>query len=236
MATSFVGYFSSVVTGSITWVPSYVHVPSTHPFTGITRGALNDSLAQYKAYIETYIADSSSSALAAATIIWGWSGAGETDSGLEYMQCVLAHGEVLTVESLVQNVTMPFFAVGKFEWLQYYETELTTAELGVNLYDNLGPFKYHVNQSAQLGFLPHGDWGTNRSISFLPQVSLLVSETRTLVMRPPPAYCDMLPKAKRCKDNDTIPANVKRRFEAVGPWCDCFVYARVAYRTAEAEN
>jgi len=42
------------------------------------------------------------SALAAATIIWGWSGAGETDSGLEYMQRVLAHNEVLTVESLVQ--------------------------------------------------------------------------------------------------------------------------------------
>ena len=87
-------------------------------------GALNDSLAQYKAYIETYIADLSSSALAPVTIIWGWSGAGETDSGLEYMQRVLAHSEVLTVESLVQNVTMPFFAVNKFEWIQDYETEL----------------------------------------------------------------------------------------------------------------
>ena len=121
------------------------------------------------------------------------------------MQRVLPHNEVLTVDSVVQKVTMPFFAVDKFEWIKVYETEFTTAELGVNLYDNFGPFKYHVNQSVQLGFLPYGDWGTNKSISFLP-APLLVSGTRTLIMRPPSAYCDMLPKGKRCKDDSECQA------------------------------
>jgi hypothetical protein len=214
-------FASPVLTGSITWNPSYAYVRSNKPLSTLPGNVAGLSIAEYKtnpAIVQQMVSTSS----AMGDITWGTTGTNST-----LLTRVVPAIDALANQSLIRNITIPYFAVDAFEWIQDPNSVLTTQQKAV-LFNYTG-YSPYVTPTGVVGLIPDQQWG------LLPNENmtepLIVSETRVLSLRTKYAASGN----SGCQgDDDTIPSSVGRYHYSVGGSDECFVFAHLTYRAGVA--
>jgi len=128
--------------------------------------------------------------------------------------------------SLIQNITIPYFVVDKFEWIQNPNSTLTPQQIAI-LFPYTG-YNPYVTPVGWLALVPDQQWGPLSNPNMTDPLS--VSETRLLSLR-----MNSLPNNPGCVDNNpTLPADVGRYHHTVNGSDECFVFAQVTYRAGVA--
>ena len=118
-ATFSIDYFSAALTGSVVWEHSNRLIPGCIPVTGIKKAVPGGDMSNYFKYpnwqdrIQDY-------AIATASLAWLTIQPDSTNamerSGM--FRCILANTQYLPVNSTLDEVIMPYFAVDDFEWIK----------------------------------------------------------------------------------------------------------------------
>ena len=228
-------FYSSILTGSITWKPGYTLSHGSKPVTNITRGATGNSLQDFLVYNLTQTQVYFTSAIM-ANAAWGGGG-----GNLTTMKRVLPSTQLLSNGSIIHNVTIPYFAVDDFTWIKNPDSVLTKAQTDVAC--DVGPSSPFSSRKGLLGLVPDNLWGPlkeNDSQSMRePHVE---NRTRLLVIRTKwvPLGADGQLTGEGCQqdgpDGLDIPPDVGRH-RAVHPGAsdECFVFAWVRVRAGVAQ-
>lgn len=223
-----------ILTGSITWSPSNQFSRSQNAVrvaSGYTRKLPSSK------FNSTYPANFSASPwyelikpLAAGVAITAWQGSQDDEQTLKR---VIRTDSVarLPINSTLDDVTLPYFAVTKLEWIPHPKEELPQVVL--NSYKNLSDWNpFHpmpgiVSVSGAFALIPD-TWGVLTAPSHSPAI---VSETRILVGK----YARSLDDAPLCTGfapfGGIPPGITPLDDEGSG----CYIYARVTYVAGAAE-
>ena len=215
-------FYSSILTGSIIWKPGYTLSQGTKPVGSIARGVAGNSLSDYLDYPE-WPTQVKLLSTVMANAAWGNDSADSTT-----MKRVLPTTRILPLGSLLTNVTVPYFAVDDFKWIQDPGSVLTNEQVGL-VQDFGNPSCPFFSAQGRLGLLPDQQWGPfaeNNSKS-MPEPHI-ENRTRLLVIRTKsniqPQRCD--------SDGSDIPQNVGRL--SIGNGDHCMVFAQVKIRAGVA--
>ncbi|KAG8815027.1 hypothetical protein FRC19_001323 [Serendipita sp. 401] len=178
-----IDFFSSVLTGSVTWEPTFIYVQGKTTMMGISQSSGGMSLYNYRKWEGTRI-EVASLATAMGNMAWGSSN--QSDHSAEpamVMKRVMPKAQSLPVGSTLYNVTLPYFVVDNFEWIQDPNSYLTSEQYNLlTNYKNAGTHNRDYNPytvgSGIVGLIPDKEWGPlSGDVTPDPQV---VSETRIL--------------------------------------------------------
>ncbi|KAG8841020.1 hypothetical protein FRC20_005298, partial [Serendipita sp. 405] len=230
-----IDFFSSVLTGSVTWEPTFTYVQGKTTMTGISQSSGAMSLYNYRKWEGTRI-EVASLATAMGNMAWGSSN--QSDHSAEpamVMKRVMPKAQSLPVGSILYNVTLPYFVVDNFEWIQDPNSYLTSEQYNLlTNYKNAGTHNRDYNPytvgSGIVGLIPDKKWGPlSGDVTPDPQV---VSETRILsykfIRLPDHGSCEyMLPAG--------VPPNLGIITFQLSVSTDCFLLAKLTYRAGQAE-
>ncbi|KAF8069911.1 hypothetical protein FPV67DRAFT_991995 [Lyophyllum atratum] len=178
---------SPLLTGSITWKPSYTLMHGQKQLSGIASvGADQPSLGtQLRIYQETVGASIYIRAMRFSYRAWG---ANTNLSVTSPMRRVIASAESLPVNSILWNVTLPAFSIQSLQWIEDPATEIDPRNLTafLNSRTYFSPFTNDPSVPA-FALLPSPtqgnitDWGPRNPTSQFPKLNK-VSETRLLAV------------------------------------------------------
>lgn len=211
-------FASPVLTGSITWNPSYAYFLSDKPISNLPVSASGLSLDLYRSQVG--VTQMVSTSVAMGDLTWGTSGNNST-----MITRVVPEIDSLSNQSKILNITLPYFAVDTFEWIQDPNNALTAQQKAILA--NASTYSPYVASIGWLGLIPDQEWGplTNPNMTD----PLTVSETRVLSLKYPPA------DSSGCKfDDDSIPSDVGSYQVPINGNNQCFVFARLTYRAGAA--
>jgi hypothetical protein len=217
-------YASPVLAGSLNWVPTIAYFRSDKPVINLRGNAPGITLQQYRN--QAFVLQLVGASAAMGDITWGTTGTSST-----LLTRVIPDIDSLPNQSLLQNITIPYFAVDAFEWIQDPNSTLTTEQRTV-LFNYTG-YSPYVTPNGWLGLIPDQQWGPLSNDNMTEPIA--VSETRVLSLR------TKAPSSGNsgCQgDDDTIPSEVGRYHYSVNDTEECFVFARLTYRAgvARCEN
>jgi hypothetical protein len=138
---------------------------------------------------------------------------------------ILTNTAYLSVNSILNNVTIPNFVVDNFEWIKDPDSVLTSQQLPLfRDFDKPSPY---FTYDAKGGLLPDSKWG-------LPKIGQLgapvvVSESRLFTFR-------VGQQLSACSQNYSIDpgSEVKLHQALVGVYSNCYAIANVTYRAGAA--
>jgi len=221
-------FYSSILTGSITWKTGYTLSHGSKPVTNITRGATGNSLQDFLVYEVTRTQVYFTSAIM-ANAAWGGSGANSTT-----MKRVLPNIQLLSNGSILSSVTIPYFAVDEFTWIKDPDSVLTKAQTDVA--SDVGLFSPFTSRKGLLGLVPDNQWGPLNDSQSMREPHI-ENRTRLLVIRTKwvPLGANGQVTGEGCEqdgpDGLDIPRDVGRH-RAVHPGAsdECFAFASVRVR------
>lgn len=217
-------YASPVLTASITWSPTFAYFRSDRPINNLPGNAPGISLQQYRTNQASVLQLVATSA-AMGDVTWGTTGTNST-----LLTRVIPDIDSLPNQSQIQNITIPYFAVDAFEWIQDPNSTLTTEQKAV-LFNYTG-YSPYVTPVGWLGLIPDQQWGPLSNENMTDP--LTVSETRVLSLRTKFASSG----ASGCQGDDntivTVPPEVGRYHYSTNGSDECFVFARLTYRAGTA--
>lgn len=223
IATFSMDYFSSVLTGSITWSPTHTLVDGSS-LTGIQGGTL-DYHPEDPIVREQLVILGTSLAMAA----WTTSEPAKVSTEkFPVLKRVISSAQYLPINSIVQNLTLPYFAVDSFEWIKDPNASLTEKQksffTGNKTQDN--PF-YSGTSCAAL--LPDDNWGYVPTAN--SSIPTLVSETRIMI------YLVTTAREADCRAVNGTGIGTIQPFRASPktPSFNCIAAAKVTYRAGAAK-
>lgn len=213
-------FASPILTGSIAWNPSFAYFRSDKPVD--LRGNVPGlSLQQYRTN-QAVVLQMVATSAAMGDITWGTIGTNST-----LLTRVVPDIDSLPNQSLLQNISIPYFAVDALEWIQDPNSTLTTEQKAI-LFNYTG-YSPYVTTVGWLGLIPDQQWGPLSNENMTDP--LTVSETRVLSLRTKFASSG----SSGCQgDDDTIPSEVGRYHYSTNGSDECFVFARLTYRAGAA--
>ena len=214
-------YASPVLTGSITWIPSIAYFPGDRPVSNLAGNFPGISLQQY-ATSQAFVGQLVATAVAMGDLTWGTTGNNST-----LLTRVVPNIDSLPIQSLLQNITIPYFAVDDFEWILDPNSTLTTEQFTI-LFDYTG-YNPYVTPLGWVGLIPDQQWGPLSDQTMTDPRS--VSETRILSLR---TYYASSGNSGCVNDDPTIPSDVGRYHYSVNGSDECFVFAQLTYRAGVA--
>ncbi len=207
-------YASPILAGSVTWQPILGFVSSDRPFQRIPRNVPGLSLQDYRQNTGT-MSEVVATSAAMGDVTWGTTGNNST-----MMTRVLQGGDLLPIGSTLQTLTVPFFVVDLFQWIQDPNSTLTPQQKTV--LSNYTVYSPYLTRNGWLGLIPDTAWGPLTNTNMTDPTT--VAETRILSLRLP--GCDNV--------DDTIPSDVGRYHYTTSTGEECFVFANVTYRAGVA--
>ncbi len=224
-------FYSSILTGSITWKTGYTLSHGSKPVTNIKRGATGNSLQDFLGYEVTRTQVYFTSAIM-ANAAWGGDGSNSTTT----MKRVLPNTQLLSNGSILSSVTIPYFAVDEFTWIKDPDSVLTKAQTNVS--SDVGISSPFTSRKGLLGLVPDNQWGAlKENDSGAMREPHIENRTRLLVIRTKwvPLGSDGQVTGEGCQqdgpDGLDIPRDVGRhRAVHTGASDECFAFAWVHVR------
>jgi hypothetical protein len=214
-------FTSSVLTGSVTWKPASQYWPG-QPVTGIPLGQAGDQVYSTadSRLMEAFVGYTT----AIYSIFYG--SAQTRDSSSMHR---LAPDNIIALPngSRFDQITVPFFAVDRFEWIKYPNTSLSSSQLAAATVTNFtGP---RVMNLLKWGLIPDGNWGPSDVVFPAP---LSISESRILVIwtgAASPSGCPLSLAWNGMAFPDVQPYSAP-----LYNLTSCFIFANVTYRAGAA--
>jgi hypothetical protein len=228
-ATFAIDYFSAVLTGSFIWETADTRTPGRIPLS------ISNGTADYVG--DPIIRDNwqftvLSIASASASIAWilqSDSLFNITEPSTTYRR-VIQGAQYVSTNSILAEVTMPYFAVDAFEWVKDPHQVLTDRQISLlapmpNEYQPYNPFLADASETG--AFLPNVEWGKGPDTPVSGYQDMLISETRLF------AFAISFPGMwQSCPQNYTIDPGFQINLFglAASAYSVCYGIANVSYR------
>lgn len=214
-------YISSVLTGSVTWKSASQYWPG-QPVPGIPLGQAGDHI---YSTADPRLMDADIEYTTAIYSIFYGSALTRDSSSMHR----LAPDSIIALPngSRFDQITIPFFAVDRFEWIKNPNASLSSSQLAAAAVTNgTGP---RVMNLLKWGLIPDGNWGPSNVVFPAP---LTISESRILVMWTGPASPSGCPLYSSL--NMALPSDVQPYVAPLDNLPSCFIFANVTYRAGAA--
>jgi hypothetical protein len=232
-ATFAIDYFSAALTGSLIWEATDRLIPGSVPLTAIQRGISGADLTSYftNSFDQTRIVALGS---ASANLAWVALQPNPTLATITEpsttIRRIISGTQYLPTNSTLANVTIPYFTVDAFEWIQDPDSILTAKQIPLFLdYSQYSPY---FSDRGIGGLLPDSQWGpTNTPRLGDPQI---VSETRLFTFRVSRTYAS---GNGSCPQNYMVDPGSQinlHEYLVTDDYYDCFAIANVTYRAGAA--
>ena len=216
-------YTSSILAGSVTWKADNLYKPGNSVTTPLGRPGDPVRATNSSTYLDSLVGYST----AIYSIFYG-----EAQNRYStYMHRLIPDGvRSLPLNSSFDQLTVPYFAVDKFDWVKDPSSTLSSTLLSSMTDANAtGP---RVMTVRRWGLVPNGNWGPSEDTFSEPQT---VSESRLLVMSGRPNTSD----SSKCNLGPltwTIPSDVHPYTAPFKGILSCFIFANVAYQAGAARS
>lgn len=228
VATFSLDYLSPILTGSITWRPAFNYAHGNKLLTKISQSAAGISLENYRIYDEEkdrvlYVATST------ANVAWGSPELGQDSTlGTIVARRVVNNARYLAVGSTVNSISLPYFAVDAFEWIQDPISTLTTQQKSLN--GQVNRWSPWSAVEGQVGLIPDAEWGPPTGSANVAPEPHTVAETRVLSLRLGRLHED------KCQStySSYFPPGLQIYLSHSGNNYDCYAFAKVTYRAGSA--
>ena len=236
LLASFPIQFSSpILMGSITWKPSEFSVVGDKLVTGISVSTYGYEWDQYSRYTPQIGDTVIQLGTGIADIAWGKDG----DDTASSIKRVLPTTRPLPTGAILNNVTVPYFVVDAFEWIENPDIAISQIWSTDDAGNHFNPFMNA--EGPYVGFFPvNGTWGPSPSSDAgLPQPTIM-SETRILVTLVDRVFNTT--NTTGCTNRTTryygeiasdislVPAFYEDPPSSSSGVTNCYTYARVTYR------
>jgi hypothetical protein len=230
-------YFSSILTGSVTWQPTFAMVAGFVPVVNITEGEAGGDISVYRN--ESVIAsDAIERGAALALVSWG-----NLNTNSSYLtlpsnltrRAIIQWADTQTIQflpigSTLDTIRLPYFKVHKFEYITDPEAVLSSQQK--SLLNDSSIYNPYIKDQGLAAFLPDASWGPGSSPN-LPDPTN-VSESRILSIRV------LSPTDLNCTSpypDSFIPSNVNfyPTLTTNSTRYSCFAFANVTYTAGGAD-
>ena len=179
-------YFSSILTGSVTWQPTFTMVEGFVPVVNITEGTAGQDISPYRNE-SVVVSDTIERGAALALVSWGNL---ITNSSFLTLPSNLTRRPIiqwadtqviqfLPIGSTMDTIRLPYFKVEKFEYITDPEAVLSNEQK--SLLNDSSIYNPYIKDQGLAAFLPDASWGPGSSPN-LPDPTK-VSESRILSIR-----------------------------------------------------
>ena len=231
-------FFSSILTGSVTWQRTYITVKGSVPVMNIpsTEGLAGQDISSYRSE-SVLVSDAIERGAAFALVSWG---SINTNSFFLNLPSNLTRRTVIQLAdfqaiqylptgSTLDTIRLPYIKVDKFEYLTDPEMTLTNEQK--LLLNDSSIYNPYIKDQGLAAFLPDTVWGPS-STSNLPDPTN-VSESRILSIR------ILSPSSPNCSSlfpESFIPSNINFYpiLTANSTRYSCFAFANVTYTAGGA--
>ena len=214
-------FYSSALTGSITWGAEPLLIPGTVPIDQIPQFGPGSSLEDYFRYPEV-VTQVVATASARANLAW----IGSKSMAMKRVLPINSGVRFLLQKTQLDNVTVPYFKVESFDWIKDPNSTLTPEQLEIINTSTADRFSPFFARSGRAGFIPDGRWGpSNESNNSAPRQ---VFETRVLAVRS--NLCNLSSTECDVGGFGTIPPDVGHILLQSGDNYDCIFFANVTYQ------
>jgi hypothetical protein len=230
-------YISSILTGSVTWQPTFIVVGGFVPVVNITEGAAGGDISAYRN--ESVIAsDAIERGAALALVSWG-----NLNTNSSYLtlpsnltrRAIIQWADTQTIQFLPINSTLdtirlPYFKVDTFKYIADPEAVLSSQQK--SLLNDSSIYNPYIKDQGLAAFLPDASWGSGSSPN-LPDPTN-ISESRILSIRV------LSPTDQNCTSpypDSFIPSNVNFYLTLTtnSTRYSCFAFANVTYTAGGAD-
>ena len=224
-------YSSPILTGSITWEPALKLVQGSQPVT-ISLSADGQSWLSYRRWSDN-VEEVILVAAGAAGIAWN-----NSIENPSTMKRVLRNTQNLPINSILDNVTVPYFTIDAFEWIKDPDSILSDHDKQAFMRPSVS--RPYISANLIMGFIPDGAWGpsTGPSSNFTFPSPTTISETRILAILHYQAEGNVSCSSRGYFGG--LPTDVmlyKFVYQAGTPketFIECIAYARVTYTAGAA--
>ena len=231
-------YFSSILTGSITWQLSSIRVEGLVPLMNITQGIPGGDISAYRNR-SVFVLDAIQGGVAFDLVSWGTL---NTDSSKLPIpsnitrRAISQLADTQTIQSLpigstLDSIRLPYFKVDMFEYITDPGATLTSQQK--SLLNDSSIYNPYTNDQGIAAFLPDTSWGPGSDPNLPGPVS--VTESRILSIQvlkvsPPDPICNSPYPASY------IPSSVNfyLTLTANSTYYSCFAFANVTYTAGGA--
>ena len=229
-------YFSSILTGSVTWQPTFTMVEGFVPVVNITEGAAGQDISTYRNE-SVVVSDTIERGAALALVSWG-----NLNTNASYLTLpsnltrrpIIQWADTqviqfLPIGSTMDTIRLPYFKVEKFEYITDPEAVLSNEQK--SLLNDSSIYNPYIKDQGLAAFLPDASWGPGSSPN-LPDPTK-VSESRILSIR---VLSPTNPNCTSPYPDSFIPANVNfyPTLTANSTRYSCFAFANLTYTAGGA--
>ncbi|KIJ91897.1 hypothetical protein K443DRAFT_685672 [Laccaria amethystina LaAM-08-1] len=224
-------YVSSILTGSVTWQPSFVMLEGWIPLTDIPQGIPGADISRYR---NSSFSVSVAIEGGAALELVSWENLNTNSSNLPIpshitRRAIIQLADIQTIQnislnSMLDSIRLPYFRVVNFEYITDPDATLTSHQkLLLNDSSDYNPYS---NDWGLAAFLPDTFWGPGTDPNLPDPVT--VSESRILAIRLFPASG---PDCSSTFPESFIPSSVNfyPTITASSTNYSCFAFANVTY-------
>ena len=229
-------YFSSILTGSVTWQPTFTLVGGFVPVVNITEGAAGQDISPYRNE-SVVVSDTIERGAALALVSWG-----NLNTNSSYLtlpsnltrRAIIQWADTQTVQilpigSTMDTIRLPYFKVNNFKYIADPEAVLSNEQ--ISLLNDSSIYNPYIKDQGFAAFLPDASWGPGSNPN-LPEPTN-VSESRILSIRV------LSPTDSNCTSPFSdffIPSNVNfyPTLTANSTRYSCFAFANVTYTAGGA--
>ena len=224
-----------ILTGSITWSSSNGLIHGGN-ISQVPSGDTGDMSSSY--FTTFFPLNLSQATVGLYSIAQQWAVgyailAWDAQGGHRTMKRVIGAARDLPTNSIVNNITLPYFSISKLEWIEDPINELPPLVLRAHDYlSDWNPFLLGLNVFAYEGtfaIIPD-EWGVANPPSayngIIMETRVIVGMTTIRDLFAPPADCP-----KHSEFFGDIPANIGQYNDTFG----CFIYGRITYVAGAAE-
>ena len=231
-------YFSSILTGSVTWQLSYIMLEGLVPVKNITQGIAGDDISSYRNAASVSKAIEGGAAL--ELVSWGNLNTNSSDVPIPSnitRRAVIQFADYQTIQTIPINSTLdsirlPYFRVDKFEYITDPASTLTRQQK--LLLNDSSVYNPYSNEQGLAAFLPDTSWGPGSDPN-LPDPVDVLSESRILSIL---LFSDSSssPNCSVTYPEYFIPSSVNfyLTLNANSTYYSCFAFANVTYTAGAA--
>ena len=230
-------YFSSILTGSVTWQPSLIMVKGMIPLKHIMQGVPGSDISWYRNQ-SFFVSNVIESAASLELVSWGYL---NTNSTTLHIPSNITRRPILqpashqliqylNVNSTLDSIRLPYFSVDKFEYITDPDGTLTSQQ--ISLLNDSSAYNPYINGGGLAAFLPDTSWGPGSDPN-LPVPVTVLSESRILSIL---LFYPFSPNFSSPFPEYFIPSSVNfyPTLTANSTYYSCFAFANVTYTAGAA--
>ena len=230
-------YFSSILTGSVTWQLSSIMVEGSVPLTNITQGIPGTDISTYRSR-SVLVSNAIEGGAALGLVSWGFL---STDTSKLPIPSNITRRTItrfpanriqrLPIGSTLDSIRLPYFRMDKFEYIMDPDATLTSQQK--LLLNDSSVYNPYNNDQGLVALLPDTSWGPGYEPNLPDPVN--VTEFRILSIKVP-QRSPRIPSCNSPFPASAMPSNVNfyRTLTANSTYHSCFAFANVTYTACSA--